>query len=54
MSANRLKAFVSTRIQEIRYTLGNDTSCFHYVKSDQNPADSLTKPIAPSKLAKWH
>ena len=52
--ASKFKPFVSTRVQEIQETLSNFSNCFRYIRSCDNPADFLTKPIIFDKLSAWH
>ena len=49
--ASKFKPFVSTRVQEIQETLSKFSNCFCYIRSCNNPADFLTKPIIFDKLS---
>ena len=51
LSARKFKPFVSVRVAEIQETI--DPEEFHFVKSSHNPADALTKGIAPKALEDW-
>ena len=45
------RPFVSARVAEIQETIGADQ--FHYIKSNNNPADALTRGIHLNHLMKW-
>ena len=45
------RTFVSARVAEIQETIGADQ--IHYIKSNNNPADALTRGIHLNHLMKW-
>ena len=45
------RPFVSVRVAEIQETVGSEQ--FRYIKSKYNPADALTRGIAPGDLESW-
>ena len=45
------RPFVSVRVAEIQETVGSEQ--FRYIKSKCNPADALTRGIAPGDLKSW-
>ena len=45
------RPFVSARVAESQETIGADQ--FHYIKSNNNPADALTRGIHLNHLMKW-
>ena len=46
------RPFVSVRVAEIQETVGSEQ--FRYIKSKYNPADALTRGIAPGDLESWN
>ena len=52
--SRKYKPFVSTRVQEFQDTHPNYKQQIRYVKSNDNSADCLTKPISIDKLTEWH
>ncbi len=51
MPGREVRPFVSVRVAEIQETVGSEQ--FHYIKSKYNPADALTRGIAPEDLESW-
>ncbi len=47
----KFKSFVSIRVAEIQESVNVES--FKYVKSEDNPADALTKGIPDSQLVEW-
>ena len=45
------RPFVSVRVAEIQETVGSEQ--FRYIKTKYNPADALTRGIAPGELKAW-
>ena len=45
------RPFVSVRVAEIQETVGSEQ--FRYIRSKYNPADALTRGIAPADLQSW-
>ena len=52
--SSRYKPFVSTRVQEFQDTHQNWREEVRYVRSEDNSADCLTKPIRLKRLSEWH
>ena len=50
-SPRKFKPFVSVRVAEIEETIDAETS--HYIRSNYNPADALTKGVSPEELNNW-
>ena len=50
-SPRKFKPFASVRVAEIQETI--DPQEFSYIRSEHNPADTLTKGILPEQLEKW-
>lgn len=47
-SPDKWKNFVANRVAEIQQQIGNQ--CWHHVKSEDNPADLVSRGLDPSKL----
>jgi hypothetical protein len=50
--STQFKPFVSSRVAEIQESHPKDV--WHYITSEENPADALTRGINPEKLQTWH
>ena len=50
-SPRKFKPFVSARVAEIQESV--DVGTFKYIKSEENPADALTRGIPDNQLDEW-
>jgi hypothetical protein len=50
-SPRKFKPFVSARVAEIQESV--DVETFKYIKSEENPADALTRGIPDNQLDEW-